>query len=229
MLEEALFRKRDFAAAIREGAQIVEQRRAAGGENLAHALIKLGRSHQEAGEHRAAADAFREAAQIFRQAFAKPTDFLAQSLYNLGVVTRDGGDAQGAIAPLQEAMAIDTELWGADHFHVLGDRYNLARTLLAAGEPAEAVEQMRLVMASPARSKSEPWRQLCHEAVLGSALAEDRQDEEGERCLVEAITGLGKLGRGDDAPARQARASLVQMYERLGRTEDAARWRSGKQ
>jgi len=63
--------------------------------------------------------------------------------------------------------------------------------------------------------------------VLGQALVEGRQDQEGERCLVEAITGLDGLGRGGDAPARQARASLVQMYERLGRTQDAERWRSG--
>ncbi len=225
MLAECLFRSRDYSGAIEQAGHVVTQRRAGDPQSLAHALQKLGRAYQEAEQFDRARATFAEAADIFRACFPTKTDFLAQSLYNLGVVTRDSGDPAAAIAPLHEAMVIDTELWGADHKHVNSDRYNLARTYLAANDPAAAEAQLRAALASASRNGQPPEAHLTYRAALGRALLQQSRLAEAETELLAATTGLTALDLADHSAARRARADLVHLYEQQNRPDEAAKHR----
>lgn len=207
-LVDVHFRKGDHAAAIDEALAIVAVRRKAGGEQLGHAMMKLGRAYQEAGDAHAAAAAFREAAEVQRAAFGRPTDYLAQALYNLGVATRNGGDPEGAIEPLREAMAIDVQLWGEGHRHVVADRFNLARTLLQAGQAEEALAQARLVLAAADALDLEPWRVLGYHELLGDALAASGDVEGARRQWAKVDEGFAAAGQPQHDTARRAREKL---------------------
>ncbi len=207
-LVDVFFRKRDHAAALAEANAIVAVRRPGGGEPLGHALLKLGRAHQEANDDRAAAAAFREAADVLRAAFGKPTDYLAQALYNLGVATRNGGDPLAAIAPLQEAMSIDAQLWGEGHRHVVADRYNLARTLLQAGRAAEALTQARLVIDAAAKLDLETWRMLGYHELLGDTLAATGDVAGAKVEWTKVVDGFIAAGEPEHRTAQRAREKL---------------------
>lgn len=225
VLAHALFRQGQFADAIAVADGVVGKLRSGPPtEDLGHALNTLGRCQQTAGDANAAAATFREAADVYRAVFDAPTDYLAQSLYNCGVATRDAGQPLAAIAPLQEAMAIDIQTWGADHRHVISNRYNLARTLLAAERAEDAVVQMRAAVQSAESQGLEPRDMLRYRGMLGQALVAAGEVEAGERQLVEVVDGFAALGSVDAESAR-ARRALVMLYERQGRATDAARYR----
>lgn len=108
---------------------------------------------------------------------------------------------------------------------MLADRSNLARTLLAAGRPAEALEQARAALASPATRDLERARVLGYRLLEGQALLALRHDREAEQSLVEVVAGFDALGSSGDRSARRAREALVQLYERQGRADEAKRIR----
>jgi len=227
MLVDVLFRKGDHAAALAEAERAVAICRNTGvvDEALGHALAKLGRCRQESRDNRGAAAVFREAAEVYRTAFGKPTDFLAQMLFNLGVATRNAGDPAAAIAPLSEALDLDIVLWGADHGHVVGDRTNLARTLIAAGRLVEALEQVQTALASPAIADLDRNRVLGYRLMEGRTLIQLGRHQDGERCLVDLLAACDSLGPEARTTAQRTCESLVELYEHQGRAADAAHMR----
>jgi hypothetical protein len=122
-------------------------------------------------------------------------------------------------------MELDAQLWGAEHGHVLADRYNLARTLLAAGRPAEALDQVRTVLASPTTRELERERVLAYRLLEGQVLMALGQDREDEPCLAAVVADFDALGKGGDWSARRAREALAQLFERQGRADEASRLR----
>jgi serine/threonine-protein kinase len=171
---------------------------AAGLGNLATVLRLKG----ELGE---AEQVYRQALAIDRERFTAPHSSIALDLNNLGNMRRVLGDDRGAEAYFREAADQAHRALGDDHINSIAIAINLARTLEAEGQTAEADTLLRTALAK-----------------LDTAQAHHRA------WWISARTGLGLvlLDRQRAIEARDLLAPVVPFAERtLGaghvRTNDA--------
>ncbi|MHC5066490.1 MAG: tetratricopeptide repeat protein, partial [Planctomycetota bacterium] len=225
ILAKSLYRQDQGGEAIRIAEEVVARRRVDGSapDNLGQALSTLGLCYQQAGRLELAAQTYREATPVLRSVYGDDADYVAQMQYNLAVVTGNLRDYDSAIPAYEEAIRIDAHNWGADHGHVVSDRFNLARTLLSAERPEQALEQIQMALASAATLDLDRLRILGYREVLGRALIATGESEAGEAILVEVVEGYAE--QPDARPAQAAAQALVALYEKQGRSAEAATYR----
>ncbi|MGQ0553840.1 MAG: protein kinase domain-containing protein [Planctomycetota bacterium] len=122
------------------------------------------------------------------------------------------------------AVEIRTRLQGAHHADTL-----LARAQLVLGDAAQSpVEDVRAELAGLYAAACEHLPAGAHaRGALGHELARvlmaQGRDEEAEGVLADAAPILGSVGSAFEA--QTAAKTAVELYERLGRPEDAQEWR----
>ncbi len=225
ILAKSLYRQERYEEAIEMAEGVVARRREdeSTSDNLGHALSSLGLCYQQAGEFEQAAETYREAGDVFRSVYGDDSDYVAQMQYNLAVVSAGLGNYDSAIPAYEEAIRIDAHNWGPDHGHVVSDRFNMARTLLEAKRPEQALAQINTALKSAATLNLDRLRILSYRQVLGQALIASGDSAEGERVLVEVVEGYAE--QPDAQPAQMAAQALVALYEQQGRSAKAANYR----
>ncbi|MFF2961202.1 tetratricopeptide repeat protein [Streptomyces sp. NPDC057963] len=228
---------------------------------LAGALTNLSQRISAAGDPKGARAPAREAARLYAKLAAEhPGAFRADLALSLSTLagTSTAGDRESAVALMREAVRIQRELAAeqtAAHLPALADfLHNLAKALVAAGEPTAALPQAeeavsvcrRLVLRDPGASSAKLATALCHlgsnRAVVGDvsgALASAREALALQRELA-AQRPVFRLGlaatlnnlanhlndTGDPSAALRAAEESVAIHRELTARNPAA-FRSG--
>ncbi len=162
----------------------------------------------------------RRALEIHRAAAGPrhPTTLAIQN--NLAGVLRDRGKYAEAV-PVYREVLTGRHAEGYDPVERAYTQYGLAASLAALGRHREAEPLLRdaLEVFPPHDGRHNATR-----LVLGRALAGQGRSKEAEEVLRSA---LATIQGGGDGPADEIRATLVELYEGWGRSEEAARLRSG--
>lgn len=160
-----------------------------------------------------------------RRSFFGPRAFqVAGALQNVSFLREAQGDTAGAIPAMRESMSIYAEIRPASDFTVLGAQRWLARDLCVTGAVAEGDSLARAAIVHMAESSSSALAFRVR-GVHGMCLVQQREFGEAERELLAAELGLRELDDAVDSHRDELRQWLVQLYERWGKPEDAARWR----
>jgi tetratricopeptide (TPR) repeat protein len=149
-------------------------------------LGNLAQFLREDGRYEEALDAFREVYELRLATLGEDDPATESSAFNLLIAEGDL-DPAGVLDELRDFVVELTAAYGPDDLHVLLVRGHLARLLTAAGQPAEAVEQLEVLVEDRTRvlSRYHPTT-FTTRHNLGLALADDGR-------LADAVAHLGKL------------------------------------
>jgi tetratricopeptide (TPR) repeat protein len=140
----ARFEKRDWGAAVDEATKLVNSARQSAADpwQLAEALNLLGSAQLGAGNLPAAAEAFGSALAIIEPRVSPGSEKLLEPLRGLGYAQAANGKHPEAIALLQRALLIARRNFGLFDLGQQGLLRQLATSLTAVNDPAEAERHM---------------------------------------------------------------------------------------
>ena len=103
--------------------------------------------------------------------------------------------------------------------------------LLAAGRPAEAEAEARVLLAALAKAGPDTYQTADGRSMLGAALAAQGKAAEAEPLLVAGFTGLRDRQADLDVVSRrrelqEALDRLVDFYRQQNRPAHAAKWKA---
>lgn len=194
---------------------------------IATVLQNLGTLALERGDLEMARRQQLEALEMRRRLFEGDHVEVADSLVALAKVEAAAKEIEAAGVRMREALELRRRAYGAEDLEVAATRVDLAEVLLAGGDPFAAESELAAALASYGRRQPAAAWTLTRARVLRALcrLAQGRLDE-AEPLLVEGIGALeAQLGERSP-PTRAALALAVGIYERLGRADEAARWRA---
>ena len=143
------------------------------------------------------------------------------------VIARDRGELERAIDLFRQALAIRVATVGPEHPDAAAHMSQLADTLARAGKsPEEAIKLAEAALTI--RKKAFPeghWTIWNTTSVLGSAYAAAGRFDEAEPLLLQSFEGLKSSTALGGRPRLEAVNRLIFLHEKMGRSEDAARWR----
>ena len=190
--------------------------------DLAVLLARLGRL-DEAIEHA------RECLELCDEAFGSEYSLTLIAVSNLGTFLARAGRHEEARDTLSRALEYCLHAYGELNESTLYACFNLAQAMRKAGD-SEGVEPLLLEVLdkAPQILPAGHWKTAGFRAAYGQFLMSEGRYEEAEAPLLEAhAASLQALGPEHSMTAQQ-RAWIVQVYEGLGREEDARRWREGE-
>ncbi len=190
------------------------------------AVNSLGSVFLALGNYAEARAMFERAAMIYAKALGPTHAYVAYPFANLGDVSRGMGELPRAVEHYQRSLDIREKAFGPVHrdVSVSLERLGTARALM--GDCSGAVPVLERAL--DVTRKTMPMdhsRMGVVGSSLGVCLAEARRFDEAERVLLEAHRVLELRDTTEDAATANA-THLVALYERLGRPEEAARYRS---
>ncbi len=218
---------------LEEAAQIIEEanaavRRLAGDQHpeLAKGLENLGNVNYRLGNYDKTLALLAEVIDMRREVFGDDSPQVARGLTNLGAVYRKSGQLELAEDTLRDAVARMERAYGPDHTDVASAHRSLGIVLSELGQLDEAETEMRTALAIAARAYPAGSPGVAgYQSFLGGLLVRQRDFSAAEPLLVAAYdANLGAYG-ADNPGTAAAAASLVELYETWGRSEDAARFR----
>lgn len=229
-LATALFEQGAFDEAesmYRRGLEMRRRSLAPDHPDIATSLRNLGVVLHNLGDYEAAEPLLREALEIRQQALGKEHTGVA-SVQDLLASVRFGlGDSLEAEALYQQAIEIGSKRLSADHYSVAWTERNFAALLLAEGQLETA--RILLTRALENLRQANPdghWRIPATESLLGALLVAEGRSEEAEACLLQSYEALLKLRGEESIHTRDARRFIIQLYEKSGRPEMAAPYRT---
>jgi len=192
-----------------------------------HSLNALGLCLMAGGE-------YEEAREVLTEAVATGKEVLPPHDVGLLRVQRSLGGALWKLERIDEALTVLRETYadlvehhGPTHPDTIATQLGVGCALQAGKQPAAAVRTFEeLLEACPETHPDRVAFLSQTKMFLGISLFQLGRPTEGEQRLLEALEDLeGELGVGH--PGTQvALATLVTVYEQLGREEDAARYRA---
>ena len=170
---------------------------------------------------------YKEALALRQQTFGDDHPMTSQSHNNYGVFLRSVGRPQEALPHQQRALAADRARLGENHRDVAIDYTNLAGTFRALDRNAEAETAYRSALHSMhAASGPTYWVYGNIEYNYGTFLRDLERTAEAERLMTD---GYAVVRDGLGASSQRARAmakGLAEFYEKRGRTDLAAEYRT---
>ena len=209
-------------------------------ENLATNRRVLGEDHPNTGAAKsnlallliAKGDAagaeklLRESLAVDGRVFGERHTEYAVSLADLANAVEVLGRLDEAESLLEQALGIARPLLGDQHPRIAGMRLNLARVQIARGQGAATEPVLRDVLNLRRQILVEgDWRIAQAESLLGASLLAQRRYAEAKPLMIAAA------GRLEPRPGQQNRerlanrARLVTLSEKLGRPQEAGRYR----
>jgi WD40 repeat protein/tetratricopeptide (TPR) repeat protein len=196
---------------------VVKYRKAKQDPQTPYAMQMLGLAYKDAGR-------LKEAIAVLEEAAAKDTR-MTRDLLDLCEVA---GEHAKVIALCQKQLAEvrKTRPKANPNPNLLA---SLGRAYLAQKRWSEAEPHLRECVAIWAKLRGENWMKFEAQSLLGGALLGQKKYAEAEPLLVKGYAGLKqrkKAMKPQDAPRlREAVERLVQLYEALGKKDEAAKWR----
>jgi eukaryotic-like serine/threonine-protein kinase len=162
----------------------------------------------------------RECIELRRRAFGEDFIGLVRPMNLLGRILADRGAADEAVSTLGRALEIQRAADPGDLASAAGVLTNLGRALSAAGRDDEAVavlrESLGLMDASARLS-----RRVDASLALASALSRLGRPEESEPVLRDAWEIAGRAEPSDPESVNRLSGAIADLYESMGRVEDA--------
>ncbi len=215
-------RHADAERLLREGLDI--RRSAYGQESLvvSSSLMNLGRLTQLTGDLNEAADLYRQSYAIRSRALGESHPDSAMSLYRLAEIQEQRGELGAAARTHRRVLDTRRERLHPGHPDLARSQLALGTLLLRQGE---AVDAERVLRDGSGSAESFGWRRLEVESLRGECLAALGRYDDAEAVLLACYASL----RDDRSPAgdatRVTARRLANLYESMGRAEDAAAWR----
>lgn len=166
----------------------------------------------------------RQALEIQRRVLGNDHPNTLLTMHNLSRSLGKQGRPADAQALARETIAMRRESQGAEHPDVFLSSALLARLLIEDAKIDEAEALLRdLITAAERALNPRHYLLPVMRSALGECLLRRGEFAQSEALLLPAYEELrGRLGPGNDG-TRQTRATLVELYEKTGRSEDAAR------
>lgn len=190
---------------------------------LAACARKLGTAFLKTGRQAEAFDALQQAATLSEQAFGANHEETARSLSELGALSRQRGDHAGAQRCLRRALEIHRAVSGQDSHQVTEALYNLAASLEESGDLNGAVSEYERVLALKDRQVGGNREEGTDVQVrLATLYVRAGRVAPARELLMQAVATLERKGGPRLAAALE---TFAEVEERMGRSEDARRWR----
>jgi serine/threonine protein kinase len=209
-------------------------------ENLATSERVLGAEHPNAGsakrslalvliakgEGAGAEKLLRESLEVDRGVFGATHTEYAITLDNLGHAIEAQGRLAEAEAAFAEALRIAGPQMGDQHQRVATMMLNLARVQIAQGRGAPTEASLRHVLEVRRRLLNEDdWRIAQTRSLIAASLLAQQRYGDAEPLMLAADKGLRPLPGQQNRERLANRSRLVQLYETLGRTQQAEEYR----
>ena len=220
----ALGEREDARARLGEALGI--QREVFGEEHVdvAASLHSLARVLEADGDTKSAEELLLRSFDIRRRVLSGPHPDIAAGLNDLGILLFRRGEREASEELLRRALAQKRRVYSQDHPEVGIGAVNLA-VIVADPVEAEVLSREAKRIFSGVFPAGH-WRIAHAESVRGACLVELGRFEEAESLLVDSLRVLRETKGEEDEVTRDARRRLVVLYERWGRRDDAARYRS---
>ncbi len=185
----------------------------------------FGRMYHDKGDYAAAEPMYRAALDISTAAHGEDHAYSAYDRVNLASLLTDLGDRAQAEAQFTRALEIYAQAVPENHPYVASASVGYARMLNDDGRFALAqVTAQKALRICEKALPSEHWLTASARSVLGESLASQGRLAEAEPLLTASYPVLQEA-RGDaDARTRRARARVRALYERWGKSGEAAQY-----
>jgi len=128
----------------------------------------------------------------------------------------------------QKLLVVERKLLPAEDPRLAGALVQLGQTLLKADRPAEAELVLRESLAIREKKDPDGWSTFNTRSKLGAALLGQKKYTEAEPLLLQGYHGMkqrsAKIPPQGKARLVEALEYLVQMYEAIGKKDEAAKW-----
>jgi serine/threonine-protein kinase len=179
------------------------------------------------GDFEGAEAMYRDVVKLFRQSLGDDHPHLAAGLNNLASVLRDKGDLDAASAHYEESLAILRAGLPEQHPELVYPLEGLAGVFLRQQHPDRAEPLLREVLAIRRANRPAGHRYIADAASeLGRCLVQLERFDEGETLLLESLPVLTDQRGADHPQTRSTVEGLAELYERWGRTEQAAGYKA---
>lgn len=199
--------------------------------DIAATLRELGRLEYERGDYRASMLLVRESMDLYTEIYGRGHPRTLMAADNLARLHRTQGEVAEAVELLRENATASAKRWPEGHWRV-GDRYSeLGGALLRLGDDlVEAEEALRRAVEILEVEEGERhFRTLRARLRLGAVLLEQGSPEAGP-WLDRTWSQFDEIALPDREQATHTLPGLIagvaERLESVGRSEDAARWRS---
>jgi tetratricopeptide (TPR) repeat protein len=170
----------------------------------------------------------RELITRMRQHLSGDDPLLGAALMSQAAALLDLGRTGEAEPLSSEAIAIMCKTMPREHPQVVNAEGAHAAILLANGKPGEAETLANRVTEIRSRPGwvGNPARLGTIKSVMGGALAAQKKFAEAEPLLLEGFRTIESDPKADKRRRADALRRLVQLYDSLGKPEEANRWRA---
>jgi serine/threonine protein kinase/Tfp pilus assembly protein PilF len=226
---EAIGQLTKFAALLEESLQKHKAKLGPDHSDTLSTMNNLAYSYLASGQLARAVPLFEETLEK-RKAKLGPNDpETRKSMGNLAKAYMDNGQADKAAALLESLLQKHQAEFGAEHPETLGYITVLGLALLEQKKWSDAEPVLRDCLASRQKQIPDSWQTFHTQLQLGVALLGQKRYDEAEPLLLNGFEGMKE--REKDIPP-QAKAGLaeaawrlVQLYETLGKKDEAGKWR----
>ncbi|MFH1107767.1 MAG: tetratricopeptide repeat protein [Planctomycetota bacterium] len=208
----------------------LEMLRRVSGQNDVFTLLFTSNLAELLGEQGRLSEAIpmcREVLDAQQQVLGKDHRYTLQSMRTLATLLRKGGEVIKAEEIYRSVLEARCRVLGEEHPDTLASRNDLADFLREQGCIREAESLFAVLMQlAPQTIPASHWQLGVFQSCFGACLTELGRYDEAETHLLEGYRRLeGALGAFHPR-TREAIARLAKLYETLGRTDDAAKYRA---
>jgi tetratricopeptide (TPR) repeat protein len=192
-------------------------------------MFNLAETYLAAGKLELALPLFEETLKLRKAKLGPDHPDTLQSMGNLGKAYGEANQGEKAAATFKEFIADRRKLAKPDDPQFAGGLAQVALELLKCRQYAAAEEMLRECLAIREKTQSNAWTTFNTKSQLGGALLGQRKYADAEPLLVAGYEGM--MQREKTIPPQgkiripEATERLVQLYDALGKKDDAAKWR----
>jgi len=194
---------------------------------VASSLTMLSTVLNTTGKHEEALDVSRKALALHRKLLGNRHPLIAIDLKNIGLSARKLGNYDFAVETLQESLALYRDLYSDEYANLVYPMTDLALALRGKGDYVEAESIAAQAVGLSARASGGDHRNTGSARMIhGMCLLELDRYKEAEAELLEAHSVLSTSIGETHPQTLDAARNLVEVYEKLGKPEKAAKYRA---
>jgi eukaryotic-like serine/threonine-protein kinase len=196
---------------------------------LLNSMHNLAWGYQAAGRLTEAAALYEEVLPLKKNTLGVDHADTLTTMYNLATTYFRQGDLNRAVAVYLDILTVQRTKFGVDSVQVAGTLAYLGGMQIKAKRFADAEAGLRDCLRITSKELPKHWRVPAAQCLLGTALAGQEKYMEAEPVLLQGFAGLKSHEKSLPADARgllpTTAQQLVQLYEALGKKDEAAKWR----
>jgi tetratricopeptide (TPR) repeat protein len=208
------------------------RRRTLGEENIdtVVSMQALGKLYRGEGKYAQAEPLLAQAVEVARRVLGDEHPETLGSLEDLALLYRSEREYEKADALLASVVEARRRVLGPDHPDTTGAMVELADVRLQEEKYAAAESLLHEAVGIYEKTDPDSWGRWQSQSLLGASLAGQGKYAESETLLVSGLQGMidhqAMISVEDRSALTQAGEWIVQLYERWGKPEKAAEWRS---